>query len=272
MPLFLQFLKLWGNHVLFADMTEHSKAVVMRLNQFDVIKPLQGCKYYIHPKLSRVLVRKYPFFKALKPLLTLIDGITNSAVNLAYKFRFSLLKKKKYTAKFTDTIDDEAGTFIAKNNQNELFQRGQTELNWILKHPWIIDSSPQNIELSKNYYFSAVSTDFQNKIVKLYSESNALISVLFFTINEGVIKLPYIYFDTKDIELVTRFIQEVLIKEKAHSFITFHTEINRELQQDKLPYWYKKTLFREFVAGKELAEYLEWKFEYQEGNSDVVFT
>ena len=273
MPLFFKFLSIWKNNVLFSDMTPKTKAILFRLNQFKVIKPLHGYRYFVRVNTAHVLPEKNKLFSYIKPLLQLGDLFVNTAMTLAFRLKLAIHHNQTKIGKITyhNTIDTESATFIHKHNTNELIQREAKELNWILQYPWVKEG--KETPLSKRYYFSQFSPVFKNYIVKLYDKSNELTAVLFLNNNNSSIKLPYLFYKKEHKEMIVSFLYQFLIKEKAISFTTYNKQLTHAISQQKgRPFWLKKAVSREFVVSNTLIDYVDYDFEFQEGNSDVVFT
>ncbi len=268
-PLFLKFLKSYDNQVMFRDLTDKTEQIINRLNLFEKVKKLNGVRYFLRFNTSEILMRKSDFFKKIKPVLQLQDNLLN--LGLLSKQKILLrLENNVYTKIKIDLMDDEAEQFIQKNNKKELFKRSKKELNWILNNPWIVKKSFK--KSNQFYYFSDASNSFKNDVFKVYNKDNRLIAVLFFTLRNGLVKLPYAYFNVDDLHIVTQVITDYLQGKKAISFLTFNPQINKKLQQKKHLFWYKKPEIKDFVVSKKIIQYLPENFVFQDGEGDFVFT
>jgi len=267
MPLFLHFLKSYQKQVMFRDLTNKTEQILMRLNQFEKIKKLQGNRYFLHLNSKDILVKKNKNFKLISPVLKIIDKAVNTILKVQNR---SFLNKKSLKSVKIDYIDQQAENFIKEHQKKELFKRDKTELNWIIKQPWILHKSIKNP--NQFYYFSDTSKYFLNTIFKLYNSENQIIALLFFTNNRGLVKVPYIYFDKRYLSKICDFIFWYLIKEKANSVLIFNSALNQEIKKKHNPFWYRKEINKDFVVSKKIIPYLPKEFDFQDGEGDFVFT
>ena len=264
-PLFLKLLKACDNKLMFRDMTAKTKQIIERLNQFQKSKNLNGYRYFIRLNSEAVITRKYKASLHIKPVFKLIDSVFNGFLSL----KNNSFKEKNNNTKKVEFIDDETRKFIKALNTNELFKREETELNWIINFPWVLEKSLK--KNSQYYYFTDTSKHFKNEILKVYN-LDKLIGIIFFTNNNGLVKIPYIYFENQEIKHITQTIYLYLKETKAISFLTYNNSINTFIQSNKNPFWYKKEDKREFMISKSLTQYTNWEYDFQDGESDFVFT
>jgi len=270
MPLLFKLFSVYGNNIMFRDLTVKTKEIILRLNKFYVIKPINGFKYFLRIDSHHKLPKKHIFFKQIKPVLKIIDTVSDFLLMRFFKYNLpNSFKENKYKVTYLKGVDDECEQFINKCNCNELFKRSSAEINWILTYPWVKESTYNNKE---RYFFTDTSISFKNYLVKIKSETNELIGVLFLNENNGLVKIPYSYFNQIHKELVIAFIYQFLIDHKASSFVTFNSKIVNELSRKRKLFFHKKRISKEFVTSKNLKEQLNWDFELQDGEGDFVFT
>ncbi len=267
-PLFLKFLKSWNNLVMFRDLTDKTEQIIFRLNLFEKVKKLTGYRYFLRLNTAEIFVNKNKNFKYIKPALQFVDFIFNKSISLKNKL-FLKPKHTLFTASKIDKIDEESQKFILQNNKNELFKRSKKELNWVLKQPWVCSESYK--KPNQFYYFSDVSAIFKNYVYKIYSKKT-LIAILFLTNNNGLVKLPYAYFLNGKESVVLAFLYRFLLEKKATSFFVINPKLQVAIEQNKNPFWYKKTIQKDFVVSKKLATLLPENFTFQDGEGDFVFT
>ena len=88
-----------------------------------------------------------------------------------------------------------------------------------------------------------------------------------------MIKIPYSFFDKNDLGVIVQFIYSFLLQKKATSFITYNEDLILGIENHVgRPFWHKKALDREYVVSNTLIDYVDWDFDFQEGNGDMVFT
>ncbi len=266
-PLFLKFLKAYDQNVLFRDLTPKTEEILMRFNKFEKIKKLKGFRYFLFLNSKEIITKRNRIFIIFSPILQVTDKITNTF--LFYKNKKHLTKKSDLKAVKINAIDKEAANFIKEHQKKELFKRGEKELNWILKNPWILKKTlKKDVQF---YYFSDTSRKFKNDIYKLYNLENNLIAVLFFNNNDGLVKIPFIYFNADYLEEIKNFIFTYLLQEKANSLLIFNPLLNKALQDSNHPFWYIKPLNKDFVVSKKLKPLLPKEYDFQDGEGDFVF-
>ena len=269
MPLFIRFLKNWNNQVMFRDLTPKTDAILSRFNQFEKVKKLNGYRYFLRLNSAEILCKKNKNWCYFKPVFHLLDSVFNFGVSLKNR-RFLKQKNNSVTVKKIDKIDSEAEIFIKNKQQKEIFKRGKKELNWILENPWIVKKS--KVKSNQFYYFSDSAKKFENSVFKLYDKQNTLLAVLFLTNNNGLVKMPYSYFDTENIPKILTFLFSYLVEIKATSILLFNPLLNQAIQKTKNPFWHVKKDEKDFVVAKKLKKYLPKDFHFQDGESDFVFT
>ena len=197
----------------------------------------------------------------------LLDFIFNFSRISYTKIKLFLNRKPKYEIIKSDKIDLESENFIQKMNKSELIKRNPTLLKWILNHPWVKTESNKD---SKRYPFSAYSKSFNNHFLKIYSASK-MIGFLWITEHNGLIQLPYVYFEKKDIDIIGDAIIRFLVSNHGISLSTFNQDIIQYLEKNSI-FWYQKEINQEFVGTKEMKDALPMDYVLQDGDGDRVFT
>jgi len=266
MPLFYKMLKISNKKMVFFELTKTTKTII---EKFDFkTKTIQGLRNFLKFNFTEILPRKNNSFKAIKPLLFLLDLTLNYFKNLSLNSYKNITSIELKTIK---GIDDEAELFIARFNEKQLIPINKTEINWIIKYPWIIDSpSTEDKKLARNYFFSWVSKSFSNELFKVYRK-NQLIGVLFFTIRNNEMKLPYSFFEEQEIESIIQAIYHIAIKKDVISFTTFNPAIIDKIITRKNPFIINKSITKYVAYPKNcIALGIENK-QFQDGNGDAVF-
>ncbi len=269
-PLFLKLLETWDQKMLFAHLTPTTKQIIDKLNICDS-KTIYGIRGYFQFDLHKLLPSKIPFLRHFKFLLKIIDVCINSVSVIRIALARITFKPLKLNVEYVNFIDDEVKEFIEANNADEIVKRGQDELNWVIKYPWIIKSKAKKHRKTSKYYFSSESRSFHNYCVKLYDE-NKLIAFLFFNEREKEFKLPYCYYNKKYIKQIVNFILGVLMQKGAKNFTVHNQDIVDYISKHKMPFLYKRKIPRFIAISKKLKGLYPENFCYQDGDGDVVFT
>jgi len=265
MKLLFRFFSVWNSNVMMRDLTEHTKKIILSIKGFSAIRKLHGRKYFLRLNLIDKV-------KSFKIFFRLSDSIFNFITNIYMKlFVYKNIESKDFYFEFSNSLSKEDSEFISKLNTTEIFKRNVTELNWILKYPWLVQRNEKDT-FEERYFFSSVKKTFSNKIIYVKEvKSKKLIAIIFIKeINKNV-EIPYIYFEPENLPIVSQIILNYLIKEKAISFLTFNDNINNWLSKNRKSYIFMKRIEKEFVINEKLKPYINDNFKFQDGEGDYVF-
>lgn len=263
MPLFYKMLQISNKKMVFFELTETTKNIVEKFKFKTEVVP--GFKGFILFSFAKILPRKNKFFKNIQWLLSFLDWFLNCFISI------KLSKFKKDTSielKQIETIDNETEQFITGFKDSQLIPTNKSELNWIIEYPWIrTHPTQEEQELANRYFFSSISKSFTNKLYKIYKDQK-LIAVLFFSIRDNEMKLPYAFFNKEDIAPVTNAIYQIAINNLVTSFTCFNEQLIQELNTGKNPFTFTKPLKKNIAYPPELD--LSNKL-LQDGDGDAVF-
>ena len=263
MPLFYKMLKISNHKMVFFELTKTTKAIIKK---FDFkSETVEGFKGFLKFNFAQILPRKNAIFKTVKPLLLFIDWILNGL----NQFKLATWKKQlSVELKDINDIDEVAEKFIHQFHTQQLIPINKTEINWIVQYPWLkTNPTSEDQNLAKKYFFSSLAKSFANQLVKVYQD-HKLIGFLFLTIRDGEMKIPYAFFDEKNIEMITKAIYKVAINERVISFTTFNSMLIEKMKHHKSP----------FIMHKKLTKYIAYPTSLelngktiQDGDGDAVF-
>jgi GNAT superfamily N-acetyltransferase len=234
-------------------------------------KPLvkHGVRLYIKSDFERILAPKSKVFKKSATVLKGLDSAGNNLLKLYQSGKAFPIDHLNLEA--VTEINDPLNEFIAEQNDQGYFQRQARELNWILSSPWIVERD-EKTEMDQKYYFSSSAKEFKNLAFQLKDEHGKIVAFFFFTIRNGVVKLPYFFGNTDDKENVL-IINHLLQKWKAKEFTCFHPKLVSALQEAKTIAFHKKEINRFLVVDKQLSKSITHVNLFMEdGDGDAVFT
>ncbi|MDG1475950.1 MAG: hypothetical protein P8Q14_02275, partial [Vicingaceae bacterium] len=158
MPLFYKMLQLSNKKMVFFELTETTKSIVEKFKFKTEVVP--GFKGFLLFNFAQILSKRNSFFKTIKPLLSFADWFLNCFVSI------KLSKFKKDTSikyKRIDTVDNESEKFINQFSKNQLIPINKSELNWVIKYPWIkTQPTTEDKQIAERYFFSLISKSFSN--------------------------------------------------------------------------------------------------------------
>ncbi len=266
--LFKEVGKDWKNKLLYSNYAEASKLLYDKTKEFTTLKTLKGKRYYCRFYFTEVLPPKHYIFKKTAFLLRLIDGVLNLLLSTK-RYKNSLLKNYAIQ-KITDWNKEEINNFFSSFKKDELFKRTPETYDWILSFPWI-KTDLQTKEFSKNYYFSAFASKYENTFYCI-KKNDEIVAVINISIRDGQLKVPYFYGFPDGI---LPSVQLIIEKHEAHTinyFTIYNEALNSELSKHR--FLYQKD-FRQsfFITADLLNKHPEIRDKnINSGDGDSVFT
>ncbi|MDG1477579.1 MAG: hypothetical protein P8Q14_10570, partial [Vicingaceae bacterium] len=104
-------------------------------------------------------------------------------------------------------------------------------------------------------------------LYKVY-KNEKLIAILFFSIRDNEMKLPYAYFNSADTSAVVNAICQIAINKLVKSFTCFNPQLLKEFNKTKNPYLFTKPLKKNIAYPPDLN--VENSI-IQDGDGDAVF-
>jgi GNAT superfamily N-acetyltransferase len=237
---------------------------------------IHGIRLYIRVNSAHILPPKKPIFKTLKPLLKVADACANLVLNTRFLgVTASVAAKKTSVAaniEYVNEIDTETDIFIQSLQQNQLYKRTATELNWILQNPWIL-TAPDSDSTSSRYLFSALADDFGYYALKIRNAEGELTAFLLFSKRDKILKLPFFYYKNMDLDRIIAIIDSHILKWKIDMFTVFHPALVGFYTKNRTLALYKKTVTRNFLIARDrYAALAAHTYDLQDGDADCAFT
>lgn len=261
---FAKALQIWNKQLLFDDLPQHSKTILEKIGDFQFVQKT-GKKFFLKFDFKTRIPEKIPLLAFLKIFFGGLDAILNYLLSI---FR----RQKKIDGLTIETIkqlDEECTKFIADHNKAHFFKRPFEEINWILKYQWLSTNHQKYKVENGKYHFSLLCSQFENQLYKI-RHNKKLLAILWFTNRDGLYKLPYAFYNKKDITCVAHSIQKILLKQKADSFITYQDNIFQALEYFRHSI-YKKSITKTIAFPATLMGYNN-ESVISDGDGDVVFT
>lgn len=267
MKLLKEAYRSWEAKLLATEFTKEALNLYTKSQLFTDFEELNGYRLYFRSCFSKLLPTKNKKWKKLSAFLNLIDNCLNFFLDKNHKYT----KEKNY--RLEEFIDNQTWNFIKKHqSENELFKKNQSDLNWFLSYPWIINKN-EDVESSK-YYFSSVSKHFETKVFKIFDNSSELQAVIFFTNREGQIKIPFMYvnpdFENNSFEIFTQYLRSI----KANTLTSYHRAFIKYVKNKKSIYPFKKEFKRKYLITNVLKKHIAESqvLRIQDGDGDSAFT
>ncbi len=256
-------LEFWDNKMMGTNFAPSSRAMYQDKLQFSISTILEGNRYYTQFYFSELFPKKRPILKWLKPIFSVIDYVGNQFL----KRKKKIVLNENVSIQRLEFIDKESLEFIAPFQNKEQSPKTKEEWDWIVKYPWVIKGSQNNI--SKRYHFSNRSTQFDFHLYKIFKNKN-LIGCIWITVHDNFLKTPYLYFEKENAKYIQNTILKIAQENKVKAITTFDANLNEVMAQEKKYFYHQKSIKRYFLSSKDLK--ISNKRLFIEGDGDSIFT
>ena len=273
MPVFYKALQLWEGKMLFDGLTPRSEAILRRFKFIHCLE-ITGVRGFLRLNFNKVFLKRFPRLKFLSKLIQSGDGVINFLMEPRFYFWRKKLAKTPLSIQQVFTVDQEVDNFIQQHSdsyRNQLIQRSAEDFNWILKYPWLDEYKNGQGPFQKKYYFSAHASKLENRLLVVRMDIK-IIAFTFLTYRDGVVKLPYVYFEDDYLDDVFPIILHQLLLLKAETFVTFHPQLIQKIKENPSPFFHIKTISKTIGIPEVLKKYYDQTPVIQDGDGDVVFT
>lgn len=264
--LFRRVLRAWNHKVFITNIVPWLEPVYQKTKIFKPTQFKSGYRGYLRFNLAEILPPKSPFFQKIETALKIGDSLLNLFFDLRFVFQKSNAIKYNYT--LVSHINDQLAQFINSNNVFYWNRRSQEEINWILQYPWLIETSSQT-EDSSRYYFSLISKRFRNQLYNFSNESGKIVGLVFITIRDNHLAVPYIFADKDSIDEISKFLFNKMSEYKLNTLTIFNDELIASFKKLKLGFLFSKTIKKPYFISKKI-DLLE-NLNFQDGDGDCAF-
>ena len=270
-PLFLKAFALCSQRMFMTDCTPHTKSILEKTNWFEFPNTNPGTRGFMKFNLHEIIPVKLPSTRKLTPLLKLIDQMFNFVLSpyrkvVSFRFNQNILTVEQPTS-----LNEELYTFIDNHSQNEFSRRSGKELEWIMQFPWIKTKNDDQPTTSIKYPFSYIVESFEQYFIKITS-SDLTIGLLFISVRDGHMKVPYAYFNEKDAHKILKVIYQQTMLKKVITLTVFCPQLVDVMDSVPHPFIFRKKIKRLMAISKQLSDLYQKYPQMQDGDGDVVFT
>lgn len=270
-PLFMKAFALCGQRMFMTDCTPHTISILKETNWFEIPDITPGIRGFLIFNLHELIPAKLPSTRKLKPLLKLADQMINFLIVPYKKLLWSRVMRTLPEVEYLNSLDQELHTFIENHSQNEFIRRTGKDLEWILKFPWIIGSNTDQSITQVEYPFSHIVGSFEQYFVKI-TTSNQMIGLLLISVRDGHMKVPYVYFQEKDAQMVLKVIYQQALLKNVVTLTVFNPVLVNMMDSVVHPFIFKKKIKRLVAISKNLFDDYQKYPLIQDGDGDIVFT
>jgi len=249
--------------ILITEFTPEAENMYRKSGFFTYQSPLKGMSYHFLSDLQKILPAKNKKWNTLIPFLKLFDYVLNSFVKLFNRIRLS--GKEEFT--ITKSMDKESEDFIKQHKKHNSFNRTFTEIDWIVKNPWILNGADPE---KRQYQFSAFEKKFEYLFIKIY-ENKILQTLLILSVRNTNAKLHFIIGDRNPL-LSSQILHQFAVKNNITNLICFEEDVNQHFSKRNI--LFRKERYRNFLMHKNLQEIVgsDFIFDVSAGDGDAIFT
>ena len=147
-----------------------------------------------------------------------------------------------------------------------LFNRGERELKWIFRFPWISDKDDF---VTKNYPFSSVSKSFSYHTVKVFVK-NEFVGFFIFSVREGHLKTLHFCLPDKIENEIANYLKQFCKQHKVEVITVYKYEVAQQLFAQKFPFLHAKKYGQKIYSSFHVE--IDENQKIQDGDGDVIFT
>jgi hypothetical protein len=264
--LFLHIMEAWENRILITNFVPSLASLYRRTGMFLPERIKTGIRAYMRLNLSEVLPPKARWLSTIKPFLSISDGL----FNLVADFRFFFFRRQisRFYYQFLDEPDVNTANYISLNIGNSLPQRSLTDLEWIIKYPWIHEQSTDD-GYAGRYYFSSVSKRFFYKLIVWLNDEKALIGAAMILVRNNHLTVPYIFSGETDFETLAQILTDYMVEMKLNMITIYDPRLIKAIRNRKMVFLYQKEILKPYFISKQLSFINNLNF--QDGDGDCVF-
>lgn len=264
--LFIELRKSWNSNLMYTNYAPASKKLYDKTQVFDTFKQSSGKRFYIKSNAAEIIPSKWSWTRVLKPCLTAFDYLFNlSLLHLLIR----RIRRDSSTYNYRDSLSDKQ---ISRLFENCLSRRGKTELDWIMKYPWVIDDAVKEGRINNKYFFSWIAKPYLMYFL-IINEASEHEIVFMISIKGKRMTVPYYYYDEED----RKYIGEILFgeaqKNKVSEIDLFDENLAEILAENKAHFIFSKDQERKYMVSSHIIH----KFpnsntvKVPDGEGDVVF-
>jgi len=254
----------WNGKLMFTNYAPNSQKLYLKSGKFKVIHQFQGFRGYLFPK-TRKLVHVARKNKLIKVLFSVIDFVISAFTSVRLWF-FSMGENPDIIFETTQFPDEMCFKINPNHSMKYLFNRGEAELKWIFKYPWIYDSEDF---VSGKYPFSSWSKSFSYYTIKTVVK-NRLVGFFIFSVREGHLKTLYFNIPPGIEKEVAKYLKKFCAEKKIEVVTVYYSQVAQHLFAEKYPFLHAKKYGQKIYSSFEIKE--NHNYLFQDGDGDVIFT
>lgn len=208
--LLLEVLKDWNKRLMFTNYAEASEYCNLSTRQFKILKARNGSRFYFYPNFNQ-LYRYRKHYNRIKWVLPLLSfsactlSFLKSSVCMAFKNKNNYVELSDLDWECENRLRIFPDTF---------FNRKKQELNWMIRYPWITQSTQDNLI----YPFSYLKKNYMMRVVKFF-DKNVFAGFFIYTVIDSKMKVIYHFVNENKFDLMINTVS-ALAKKNRIEYLT----------------------------------------------------
>jgi hypothetical protein len=226
-----------------------------------------GFRGYRRSNLAEILPPKRKLFKNLWVVWRSADLL----INLICDLRFLVFRGypiSGWNIEQENHVEPPAADFIELHNKTNWNQRGKTELEWILKYPWILEQERPDHDSSR-YYFSSISRRFFYRTLKITGNDGSFQGLVLLCIRNNHLTIPYVFAEASCYDVIGKMVVKTMHELNLNMVTTFQDEMARPLHKLTSIFLYKKRIKKPYLISKKF-DFIK-VLNFQDGDGDCAF-
>lgn len=270
MKLFYKMLQIANGRIVFFELSHRTESILRNLNGMSFPAKIIGFQGYTRINLSVLIKGRSMAF--LTPLIRLADWFLNLPIRLYY---YSMYRPQENTSEIIlEKIDfPESDIWQWANNLHSggVKFRNIEELRWITQNPWIINPDKDIQSEASRYRFSLIAREWKQYWLKITFDGSP-IGLCYLTKRDGLLRVPYAWFDSKENRLIGKILQQFLLKEKATSLLCFNPALVDAIKAAGGFFIFRRQRVKIMAWPETMKDIMHLGYSIQDGDGDAVFT
>jgi len=252
----------WNGKLMLTNYSPATEKLFQKTGWFAPIHQFQGTRAYLFPKTRKLLAASQK--NGLTRLIASAVDIGIKVYALARLQLFSPTKFSEHRFQELQFPDKECYEWTQSRKSQALFRRGEAELKWIFKHPWI---SGHDSRFQENYPFSSYSNEFYYCTIKIFRQ-NTFAGFFIFSVREGHLKTLHFDVDEKQEAEIAAYLKNYCVKNKIEMATIYNSGVAGALFKQKFPFLRLKKMGQKIYSTFSVSG----AYSFQDGDGDVSFT
>ncbi|MDA3819319.1 MAG: GNAT family N-acetyltransferase [Candidatus Delongbacteria bacterium] len=253
-----QAMQDWNGKIMYTNYAPESHALYQKTGQFTLYSHREGYGFYLYAKTRELLRNRVSsvmrFFLFFVDILVWIVAALRSLMLTPGKNRWSIEEKRNPDSDYLRMFDA---------RQKVCFEREATDLEWILKYPWVKEKQQQQA-----YFFSHRAKRFFYRFIVLKDKKNTK-GFAMLQYRDGCLKVPYFQLGSGGHTELAIFLVKFCKRHKIKLMTIYDPVLSEAVSMVRHPFLYKKQKFQNVYAA--------WKPSCRQplvsdGDGDYVFT